>query len=141
MVPGAISLERIRRAVTGVPKYVQVGLPDLPHKDDANLTLAQIGTIHEYGAPSVGIPERPFLHPAITEGRDQIGALNQQVALNVVTGKYGMEQGLGSLGNLGVRLVQEKVTSNIPPPLKQSTIDRKGSQLLFCILPRLLSSI
>jgi hypothetical protein len=91
------------------------------------MTLAQLGVIHEYGAPAAGIPERPFLFSAISEGKEQINQLNASVLAEVQLGTISKQDALGQLGNLGVRLVQEKIRHGEFTPLKPATIERKGS--------------
>ena len=126
VVPGTISLEQIYKNVTASPDYIRVGLPDMPH-EDTNLTIAQIGMIHEYGAPAANIPERPFLHPAIAEGADQIRKLDEELLFAVQNGKYPKDMAMRRLGVLAVRLVQEKIRHGQFVPLKAATIARKGS--------------
>lgn len=122
IVPGAISLEQIRKNVTDL-NAVKIGLPDSPHAE--GLTLSQLGLIHEYGTAT--IPSRPFLYSGISEGREEINRLNKTTLAAVQTGELSKQEALGRLGNLGVRLVQEKIRGGPFVPLNPATISAKGS--------------
>jgi hypothetical protein len=124
VIPGDVSLAELRRRVSGRPNYVRVGLPDALH-EDTKITIAELGAIHEYGAPKAGIPERPFLHPAIREGLPQITRLQAVIGLDVQNGKTTKADGLERLGLLGQRLVQQKIRHGEFVPLKPATIARK----------------
>lgn len=126
IIPGKASLEQIYNWVTATPDYVRVGLPDTPHPQ-AQLTIAEIGAIHEFGAPGANIPERPFLHPGIREGADQIARLSQVLLFQLQNGETTKNEALEQLGLLGVRLVQEKIRNGEFVPLSPRTIARKGS--------------
>lgn len=121
VIPGDVSLKEIRRRVTERPNYVRVGLPDSLH-EDSKLTIAEIGSIHEYGSPRAGIPERPFLHPAIREGLPKIMRLQASVSFDVQNGKTTKAAGLTLLGLLGQKLVQQKIRHGVFVKLKDSTI-------------------
>jgi hypothetical protein len=126
VIPGAISTKELRKRVSERPSYVRVGLPDVPH-GDADLTIAQIGTIHEYGAPKANIPERPFLRPALRNGQPQLARASGKLLFEVQNGSLTKFAALSRLGLLGVRLVQENIVHGEFTPLKPATIARKGS--------------
>lgn len=95
------------------------------HDEDSGLTIAQIGEIHELG---LGVPRRSFIADWVDENRDQIQANFRKVGEAVVQGKIAsIEQGMNRLGLLFVGQIQRRIVNHIPPPLAQSTIDRKGS--------------
>lgn len=79
------------------------------------------------GPHEIVIPARPFLHPAITEGAPLFKRLAEKKMLDVLLGKYSMDQLLNQMGVLGVSLVQEKITSIQDPPNAESTIRKKKS--------------
>jgi hypothetical protein len=126
VVPGLITPEALRRNVTANPDFVKVGLPDVAHQD-SNLTIAEIGMIHEFGAPRANIPERPFLIPAIIQGAGEITELQQQYMRRVQLGTATKAYALSKLGELGVRLVQQNIRHGYFKALKPATIRRKGS--------------
>lgn len=100
------------------------------HADQKNERLdgetnAEVAAAHEFGTKH--IPRRPFLAPALDEGKEVLGAAQQQLVGQVLDGTMTAEAALAHLGELGVILVQEKIRSNIQPPLKPETIAEKGS--------------
>lgn len=92
---------------------------------EGDATNAQIAAAHEFGTRS--IPRRPMLGPALDDGQPQIVEMQARVVASVLLFKISSEQGFALLGELGVRLLQARIRSNVPPPLEQATIDAKGS--------------
>lgn len=90
--------------------------------------MATLAAVHEFGAPSKGIPERSFLRSAIIEGSQQI---NDIVAEGVKA--YARQQKQVDLmfyNNIGLfasNLVKEKIVKGPFRPLSEATINRKGS--------------
>ena len=127
IVPGEVPLDVLRRRVTERPDYVRVGLPDVPHQDSA-ITLAQLGAIHEYGAPRRNIPERPFLHPSLRAAQPQLAKLAGELLFQVQNGKLVKRAALERLGFAGVGIVQRYIRdSSHFTELKPATVARKGS--------------
>jgi hypothetical protein len=121
VTPGKVSIRQLYDAVTVKPDYVRVGLPDTPH-EGAKLTIAQIGAIHEYGAPAANIPQRPFLHPALREGAPQLERLSKALLFQVQNNQITKEYALERLGLLGQGLVQKKIRHGDFVELKPATI-------------------
>lgn len=47
-------------------KEVLIGIPmSTTERPDGEITNAELGYIHEYGAPEANIPARPFLIPGV----------------------------------------------------------------------------
>jgi hypothetical protein len=90
-----------------------------------SLTLAQLGLIHEYG--NEHIPARPFLIPALQEGRASLQALTGQLLKRVVLGRTTMRDALGKLGAEGEAMVKTKIRNGDFVELAESTIRKKGS--------------
>jgi hypothetical protein len=107
-------------------KIVKVGLPDSSH-DDTNLTLAQIGAIHEYGAPSAGIPERPFLAASIRSNTSDLRRLNTVNVKLILHGRKTVEGALGQMGEMAKGMVQKYISEDNFVPLQPATIAAKGS--------------
>ena len=92
---------------------------------DSGFTVAQIAAVHELGAGNV--PARPFVQPAMDQGRDSITRQLRDTAIRILDGKD-VDSELDAFGAFGAALVQAYIRENdIPPPLAQSTIDAKGS--------------
>jgi len=102
---------------------VLVGVPAGAKEDDeASTPIAMLAAVHEFGAPSRHIPERPFLRPAITEGRPDFIRLNRANMRRVARGRTTIKQALGELGELGKRKVQEKIKAGPFRALRPATI-------------------
>lgn len=119
-------LERLDRAAFGA-KLV-VGLigeeAEATHKG-GELTIAEIGEIHEFG---LGVPRRSFIADWADENEEKHRAQIRKIAEQVMRGKIETwEQGLERLGSLYVAEVQKRIAVGIEPPLAPSTIARKGS--------------
>lgn len=115
-------MEKIRVLADG--PYVKVGIIG----DGDN---AMIATIHEYGAPKAGIPERSFIRrtfaneDVIKQKKEMCAKLSKQI----LAGKMEVGQALGLLGAFGANAVKRTIDDGegVPPPLKPATIARKGS--------------
>ena len=72
---------------------------------------------------------------------DAIRAKMNQVASAYFAGRVEALQAIGLLGEFVASAVKAKIRSNIPPKLKQATIDRKGSSIALIDTGRLINSI
>lgn len=117
----------LRRRIEHGKHQVNIGFPGGQHHEESDLNVAQIAAIHEFGAPSAGIPERPFLRTAIDKNRAAYVALNRQSIVAMLKGGMTMEQALGRLGEQAKADVQKEITAGTFAPLKPATIARKGS--------------
>lgn len=94
-------------------------------RQEGDSTNAEVAAAHEFGTDE--IERRPFLAPALEQGKAKIVAVQEQVAAAVLDGKMQSEQALGLVGEIGVTLIKAKIGSNIPPALKPETAAAKGS--------------
>ncbi len=111
--------------------YVKVGLvgpnAEAIHSDSSeSISVATIGLIHEFGSESRNIPERSFirgpLDAHIGEIREGISNLSSKLIFQKIT----LDQALGILGLLGVKIIKNAITvDRIPPPLNPKTIEAK----------------
>lgn len=104
----------------------------------SELTVADIGTIHEFG---LGVPERSFIRAWFDEASDENRALLQSRLKLVIAGKLTPEQALERCALKFEAGVRRRIRARIPPPLAQSTIDRKGSSTPLIDTGQLVSSI
>lgn len=83
---------------------VVVGIPASKNErhDDSDLTLAQIGAIHEYGAPEAGIERRSFLRVPLSM---EAGNLFKQIEKDLKFSKINTSKALGRLGAGGQSVV------------------------------------
>ncbi len=103
--------------------------------------MAAIAAVHEFGAPSKGIPERSFLRSAITENVEFLIKVNKDSLKRVVEGSLTVDQALGRLGEFAKAKVQEKITQGPFAPLKPSTIAAKGSSAPLIDTGQMRSSV
>jgi hypothetical protein len=92
---------------------------------EGDATNAQIAASHEFGTRT--IPRRPMLGPALRDGKAELTALQVRVVALVINLKMPAEVALALLGELGLKLLQDRIRSNVPPPLDDDTIKAKGS--------------
>lgn len=124
-------LNRLLQGIQNAAKAeVLVGVPaseNRPH-EGSGITMAQLASIHEFGAPSAGIPERSFLRSAIIEGQEGISNLiSQGVSVYLRDGKQIDLQFYDRIGLYASNLVKDKIVRGPFVPLKEATIERKGS--------------
>jgi hypothetical protein len=104
-----------------------------PHVDedgdeDGGLTNVELGTIHEYGVPSAGIPERSFIRATIDAYATKYVQMVRGLGQSVIDGKRTVEQ---ALGLLGARVRADAVSwiddGRVTPDISDETKRRKGS--------------
>lgn len=108
-------------------KHVNVGFPGGQDHEGTEMTVAQLARVHEFGAPSVGIPERPFMRQSLQNNRPKYLRLNRQNLRQMVAGDMSAEQALGQLGAMAQGDIQREIVNGEFAPLKPETIRRKGS--------------
>lgn len=117
-------LERI--AELGKPK-VYIGIPSSTNARQGASNNATIAATHEMGAPSRGIPARPFLIPTMQNNADKYVNLMAQGFRNALQDKTKAAEVYEKIGLVASSDVKDYIVSGQFVPLKQSTIDRKGS--------------
>lgn len=117
-------LERI--AALGDPK-VYIGIPSSNNARQGASNNATIAATHELGAPSRGIPARPFLIPTIQNNAEKYTNLMAQGFRNALQDKEKAAEVYEKIGLVASSDVKDYIVSGQFVPLKESTIDRKGS--------------
>ena len=120
------ALDRLRQRLVGDNRVVNVGVPEGKREEDGT-PVAMIAAVHEFGSPSQGIPERPFLRVAVQRNRQKYVRLNRINLVKMLRGQATVEQALGQLGEMAKGDVQTEIRSGEFTPLKEATIKRKGS--------------
>lgn len=120
------SLDRLRQRLVGDSRVVNVGVPEGKREEDGT-PVAMIAAVHEFGSPSQGIPERPFLRVAIQRNRQKYVRLNRINLVKMLRGQATVDQALGRLGEMAKGDVQTEIRSGVFTPLKEATKKRKGS--------------
>lgn len=118
---------------------VMVGVPQEKNaRSESGLTNAEIGYIHENGAPEVNIPARPHLVPGVRNVQDKLLLLLEKAEKAALEGRpNGALQALHAAGLTAQAAVRAKITSGPFVPLAPSTLagrrrkGRKGTKPLL----------
>lgn len=105
---------------------VRIGMLEGSTEALSDIPTATVATWMEWGTQSDKgelIPPRPFFRTMIAEHSGEWG---DQLAKVLVHNNYDAENALGQMGMLIGGELQESIIAVTEPPLKQSTIDRKG---------------
>lgn len=106
--------------------HVQVGIfgaqAAADHGGKPNIEIA---AVHEFGTEHV--PERTFLRGTVDAKHRDIRSMAKRLAAAVVAGSINHARALNLLGQFARGLMQKRISSGIPPPLKPATVARKGS--------------
>jgi hypothetical protein len=120
----------IRETRRYVNSYVKVGFPTGGTASDEGSEsfdeVVQIAAVHEFGAPSVNIPERSFLRSAFDEDKRRIDSLLADGYLDTLAGKSNARQALGKIGEWFAARVKRKITAIKSPPLAPRTAAAKA---------------
>ncbi len=119
---------RAMRSLGGGETYVRAGLigprAQKPHVD-SQLTVAEVGIVHEYGSPAAHIPERSFVREPYDRNRDRYLSGLRVLLKAVYAGKAKLVSVLELIGsNMGADM-RKAIREGIPPPLRPATVARK----------------
>ncbi len=112
-----------------------------PAKGAEGMTVLDLATIHEFGAPASHIPQRSFVRAYVDENREQIRAWQRGLLTTIFAGRITAQQALNQLGAKVAAGIQTRIAAGIAPPNAQSTIDRKGSSTPLIDTGQLRSSV
>jgi len=107
--------------------------------EGGQLTVADIATVHEYGLGTA--PERSWLRAWADENEEKNKEALRKIGAAVVKRRFSANVGLERAGNLFVAQIQQRISANIPPPLKPATIAAKGSSVALIDSGQFRSSI
>jgi hypothetical protein len=91
------------------------------------ISMAQLGAIHEFGAPNAKIPERSYMRSSMAEVNKQLTRMIKKFATAVSLGRMDKKQALGRVGEFLVTTFKSKIQEGVPPPNKATTVAKKGS--------------
>lgn len=115
------AFDELRHRINAGKHAVRVGVPSAAAESDGT-PVAMIAAVHEFGSPSQGIPERPFLRTAMQENAKKYVALNRRNLVEVLNKRMTVEQALGQLGEMAKGHVQKKLGYGPFAPLDPKTI-------------------
>lgn len=137
---GAKALARNLKALSG--SHVRVGIQgkeaSAQHAGSPS-SVAAIATYQEFGTST--IPERSFIRATVDEKHAEIQLLIKRLAKLVAEGKLTEDDALKLLGQKVQADIINRIRDNIPPPLKEETIQRKGSSVALIDTGQMVQAI
>lgn len=109
-----------------------------------DLTNAEVGLIHELGAPSINLPERSFVRKTLRDPafRAEFEALQARCVTAVLLGKMDRDRALGLLGAFAAGKIQRTIVDDhVRPELKPATVEAKGSDRVLVDSGQLVGAI
>lgn len=97
--------------------------------------------IHEYGAPRRNIPERSFLRSSFDNNENKYTEQLTDYINRAIDGEIKPSTAYMMIGQTAAQDTQKNIKSVIPPPLKPSTIKRKGSSLPLVDTGQMINAI
>lgn len=134
---------RIARDATRTPVVrAKVGIQSPEAEvNRGGITNAGLAAVHEFGSPARGIPERSFMRSTFDENQLVYQKEMDRIAGAMLEGAQ-LEGEMLLLGEQYRGDVIDKIHSNIPPPLADATVARKGGEATALIdTGQLLNSI
>jgi len=119
------ALENISKSMKGT-NSVKVGLPKGSNDYPDGTSVIMVGTVHEFGSPARGVPQRSYLRSTVQEQRRAYKKLFAKLSKKIVSGDMDKEQALNIIGLQVQTDVREKITDISSPTLKH----RKGNPLV-----------
>ena len=106
---------------------VLVGIPSTEAgREGSPINNAAILYIMETGSPAANIPPRPTVGPGIRDARGKIDKAMESAARAAIRGDAaGVEAAMNRAGIEAVSAIQQRIRSNTPPPLAESTLAKR----------------
>lgn len=126
MAKNKLDYAKINKALNDRARMFQgavakVGIPAGKKYPDGT-SIAYVGTIHEFGAPEVGIPQRSWLRSTRNARRDVWARDLAQGAQAVAQRRITLDGMLDAVGAAAAADVVATIAARIPPPLKPATV-------------------
>ena len=120
---------------------VLIGVPASEAPREGVTNNATIAASHELGAPTRGIPARPFLIPTIQNNSQKYVELMAQGFRNAMADGTDPDVVYEKIGLQASSDVKDYIAAGSFAPLKQKTIDRKGSSKPLIDTAEMMNSI
>lgn len=118
----------IKKALLSLKKKeIKVGIHEGAGENAKTGTLiVDYAIANEYGTSK--IPERSFMRSTVDEKQQEWNKALDRIVGGIATGDVNnIEQKISFVAEQMVNDIKDKIDSNIPPPLSEATIKRKGS--------------
>lgn len=134
---GLEQLKKMADALTVGDAYVVAGVTGkkAEEKSEGKPSSAELAVIHEFGAPEINVPARPFILATFDKHRQEYRrmltvAVQKGVAAGVASGLAGAQEYLRLLNLIGMKMasdIKAYVTqgAGVPPPNSPATLARK----------------
>ncbi len=129
-------LDEIARNLKGAGK-VRVGFLEKSKYPDGT-SVAMVAAIQDFGAPSVGIPPRPFFRNMV---RDKKGEWPGAIRTALKANDYDARKALEIVGEGIAGQLRQAITDFVGVPLAPATIARKGSDKQLVDTGHMLASV
>lgn len=94
------------------------------------LTVAEVGAVHEFGSPKIGVPERAPIRKTLDKNDKKFGKVIKQGALEAIKDRKPIDGTLMVVGEMARAAIVAFIYSGKASPRNApSTIDRKGSSV------------
>lgn len=104
--------------------YVAIGVhEDAGTYGDGGPDVVEVALWNEFG--TTNMPERSFIRSAIDDGMEQINQWREEFLTKMLTDGWTERKALEAMGFRIQTLIQNKIKSNVPPPLAESTVQAK----------------
>lgn len=102
------------------------------------ISMVELGTIHEFGAPQANIPQRSFIRATADANRRKY----ERALEKIVETPDRARSGLFRLGEVVRADIIQRIKDRIPPPLQPATVRRKrGESVPLIDTGQLINSI
>ena len=109
--------------------YAKVGILRGSEPDaDGRLTLGELATIHEFGAPEANIPERSFMRLGLKSASGELKRVTARLVPEVARGKMTEAAALRKIADIAHKSIRGTFKERGPnwPALAPRTVQRKG---------------
>ena len=125
------TVDMMRNAVVRGETHVGFpsGNPKNAREGSAEITNAQLATIHTFGAPSKNIPPRPFMQETARDAktRSTLKRLQNGLITRVMRGQVSAKQALAIIGEFYTGAIKSKITTGPWAANSARTVAQKHS--------------
>lgn len=134
------ALAHIKETISLSKQTVKVGIPAGAKEVDGTST-ALIAAANEFGVPSKGIPERPFIRTGIKNGMPNFKRLNRINVVKICQGEQSIDGAYEQLGVMAVGEIKKSIKTGNWVANDPATIKAKGSSKPLIDTGNMLQSV
>lgn len=122
--------DKLVKAVVGLDRPIAIDFGVFGAKSGSDmrglLSMVEIAAVHEFGAPSAGIPSRSFLRAYVEENESKLRAFLAKLLEAVLEGKYKRDQAFNLFALRVVGEMKKRISDGLEPQVAPATQKRKG---------------